>query len=326
MPSPRAPVIIVNPVAGNGRAHHLAPRIEAWLAKRGIEARMLETREAGHAERLAAAAADLGHDRIVAVGGDGTIQEVLNGLLAGGAGPDGQLPSFGIVPGGSGNDLARGLHLPLSADEALEAALGDETRPLDVGRASHDGATRYFGAAGGTGFDAQVAHTMAGHRHRWQRGRAGYFVSTLIELGRYRNRSLSVRLATDEGARQVDGRFLFVAFANGAYYGGGMQICPDARTDDGWLDVCLVGDISKLGAMRELPGIYRAAHVNHPLVEIVRARELRLEGEHETLVHLDGEPFGRLPVDISLVPDAVAVAAPAAAPADEADGSASVGT
>jgi diacylglycerol kinase (ATP) len=230
--------------------------------------------------------------------------------MAAGVGPDGGPPSFGLVPGGSGNDLARGLGLPLTPLEALAVALGDHTRPLDLGRASHDGQHRYFSAAGGTGFDAQVAFTMAGKRSRWQRGRAGYFLSTLNELRRFNNKTLSLRLATDAGARQVDGRFLFVAFANGPFYGGGMQICPDASLSDGLLDLCMVGDIGRLGALRELPGIYRAAHVDHPLVEITTVREVRIEGEPETRVHLDGEPFGMLPVDIAVQPGAVAVAAP----------------
>jgi diacylglycerol kinase (ATP) len=310
VPAPRAPLVIVNPAAGMGRAHQLAPRIEAVLGHTESKARLLETREPGHAERLAAAATDLGHDRVVAVGGDGTAQEVLNGLMAAGIGPDGGPPQFGLVPGGSGNDLARSLGLPLAPIEALTVALGEHTRPLDLGRASHDGEVRYFSAAGGTGFDAQVAFAMAGKRERWQRGRAGYFLATLNELRRYTNRDLSLRLATDEGARQVDGRFLFVAFANGPYYGGGMQICPDASLSDGLLDLCMVGDIGRLGALRELPGIYRAAHVDHRLVEIIRVRELRIEGESQTRVHLDGEPFGMLPVDIGVREAAVAVAAP----------------
>jgi diacylglycerol kinase (ATP) len=292
-----------------GRAHQLAPRISQALAQDGAEARLLETREPGHAERLAAAATDLGHDRVIAVGGDGTVQEVLNGLMAAGVGPDGGPPAMGIVPGGSGNDLARSLGLPFTALEALAVAMGERTQPLDLGRATHDGTVRYFAAAGGTGFDAQVAFTMAGRPHRWQRGRVGYFLATLNELRRFHNRELRLRLAGDEGVREVEGRFLFVAFANGAYYGGGMQICPDASTSDGLLDVCLVGDISRLGALRELPGIYRAAHVDHPLVDIVRVRELRIEGQPGTLVHLDGEPFGELPVDITLLPAAINVAA-----------------
>jgi diacylglycerol kinase (ATP) len=311
VPAPRAPLIIVNPIAGNGRAHHLAPRLGAWLVERGVDARLIETREPGHAERLAATAADLGHDRVVAVGGDGTAQEVVNGLLTAGSGPDGGRFTFGVVPAGSGNDLARGLRLPLEPAAALAVALGSDVQSLDVGRATQsDGSVRHFAAAGGCGFDAQVAHTMAGHVHRWQRGRAGYFLSTLVELGRYRNRELALRLSTEAGERTVSGRFLFVAFGNGAYYGGGMQICPGASTSDGWLDVCLVGDISRFGALRELPGIYKAAHVDHPLVEIVRVRSIELQGGDDTLVHLDGEPFGSLPVSVEVVPAALDVAAP----------------
>jgi YegS/Rv2252/BmrU family lipid kinase len=290
-----------------GRAHELEPRIQAALRHGDVHARVLETREPGHGERLAAAAADLGHDRVVAVGGDGTVQEVINGLMSGSA-PGTPPPMLGVVPAGSGNDLARSLGLPLAPLEALPVALGDRTRPLDLGLAASDGVERYFHAAGGTGFDAEVAFTMAAKRSRWQRGRAGYFLATLNELRRYRNRELRIRLATPEGARELEGRFLFVAFANGPFYGGGMQICPDASNHDGMLDVCLVGDISRLGALRELPGIYRGAHVNHPLVELVRVLEMRIEGQPETRVHLDGEPLGTLPVDVRIRPAALQVA------------------
>ncbi|HLE88468.1 MAG TPA: diacylglycerol kinase family protein [Candidatus Limnocylindria bacterium] len=309
MPAPETPLLIVNPIAGSGRAHGIVPRIEAWLAEQGIEARLLETREKGHAERLAAAATDLGHDRVIAVGGDGTIQEVLNGLLAAGVGTDGGPPAMGIVPAGRGNDLARSVDLPIDPVACLPIALGPTTRPFDVGRArSTDGAERYFGAAGGVGFDAEVAYTMAVHRRFWMRGEAGYFLGTLNELRRYRNRRLEVTLIGDGEDRVVRQTFLFVAFANGPYYGGGMQICPDAETDDGWLDVCLVGDLSRLEALRELPGIYQAKHVNNRRVEIVHARSLRIEGDAATRVHLDGEPFGNVPVEVSLLPAAVSVA------------------
>ena len=300
-----------------GRAHRLAPTIRAALQRPGVDARLVETREPGHAEQLAAAAADLGHDRVVAVGGDGTVQEVLNGLIAAGLGAAGGPLELGVVPAGRGNDLARSLGLPSAPLEALEVALGGTTRALDLGSAAHDGQLRHFAAAGGTGFDAQVAFTMADRRRAWQRGRAGYFLSTLNELWRYRNRELRLRLQLDGESRELEGRFLFVAFANGPYYGGGMQICPGASIDDGLLDLCLVGDISKLGALRELPGIYRAAHVDHPLVALARVRKLTIEGEPGTRVHLDGEPFGELPVEVSVVPGAVAVAVP--------PGSASVG-
>ena len=191
VPAPTAPLFIVNPIAGNGRAHGIVPRIQAWLQERGIEARLLETREPGHAERLAAAATDLGHDRVIAVGGDGTIQEVINGLLSSGVGTDGGPPALGLVPSGRGNDMARSVNLPIDPMACLPIALGPTTHPFDIGSASSpDGSQRYFGAAGGVGFDAAVAYTMAVHRRFWMRGEAGYFLGTLNELRRYRNSEL----------------------------------------------------------------------------------------------------------------------------------------
>jgi diacylglycerol kinase (ATP) len=302
-------LLIVNPAAGEGRAVRLSP----WLAQRlrwaGSGARLVATRAPGHARELALHAADGGHDRVVAVGGDGTVQEVVNGLLEAGSGL-----SLGILAGGNGNDLARSLGLPHRATDALAIALGERTMRIDVARAIRgEGSTatvRYFVAAGGIGFDAQVAAAMAGPRRRWQRGRLGYALSTLRELQRFRNRAVHLTLETPDGEREIVRCVLFVAFANGRYYGGGMLICPDATLTDGILDLCLVGDISRLETVRQLPGLYRGHHVNHPAVEFVRATAAHLAGERGTLAHLDGEPFGALPLRIEVEHLALLVAAP----------------
>jgi diacylglycerol kinase (ATP) len=309
VPAPRAPLVIVNPIAGNGRAHNLAPKIEAWLAQRGMNARLMETRERGHAERLAAAAGGLGHDRVVAVGGDGTIQEVVNGVLADGQLSPDQRLSIGLVPAGSGNDLVRDLALPIDPIGALPAAFGDEERPIDVAVAEDaQGRIRHFVAAGGVGFDAQVAHVMFRHRMPWQKGRVGYFVSTFIELMRFRNRRLQLLLRNDDGDVLTDRIALLVAFANGPYLAGGMQICPDADLADGLLDLCVAGDLSRLEALRLLPGMYKGAHVGHPKVEFLRVRSVQFEGDPDARVHLDGEPFGSIPLTVSVLPLALRVA------------------
>ncbi|HEX6127459.1 MAG TPA: diacylglycerol kinase family protein [Candidatus Limnocylindria bacterium] len=309
MPAPTAPLIIVNPIAGNGRAHGLAPRIRSWLDAHGVEARLLETRERGHAERLASTAGDLGHDRVVVVGGDGTIQEVVNGLLTAARASGNGALALGAVPGGNGNDLVRDLALPLDPISALVVALGEETRPIDVALASGaDGRERHFAVAGGVGFDARVAHVMYGHRMPWQRGQAGYFLSTFFELLRFRNHRLRLTLTTHDGERRIERTSLLVAFANGPYYGGGMQICPGADPADGFLDVCVAGDLSRWEAIRLLPGIYKGAHVGHPKVEFVRARSIRFDGDDGTLAHLDGEPFGAIPITVDLLPGALQVA------------------
>ena len=309
MPAPAAPLFIVNPIAGNGRAHGLAPRIDAWLETRGLSARLLETRERGHAERLASTAGDLGHDRVVVVGGDGTIQEVVNGLLTAARAAGDGAPALGVIPAGNGNDLVRDLALPLDPMAAVAVALGEETRPIDIAVASGaDGRLRHFAVAGGVGFDARVAHVMYGHRFPWQRGRAGYFLSTFFELLRFRNHRLRLILDTHEGEVEIERTSLLVAFANGPYYGGGMQICPGADPSDGFLDVCVAGDLSRWEALRLLPGIYQGAHVGHPKVEFVRARSVRFDGDDGTLVHLDGEPYGAIPVRIDVLPKALQVA------------------
>jgi diacylglycerol kinase (ATP) len=299
----------VNPIAGNGRAHNLAPRVAAWVAEQGRTSKMIETRERGHAELLAAAAGDLGHDRIVVVGGDGTMHEVVNGIMSNGELSSDGRPSLGIIPAGSGNDLARDLDMAIDPLGSLPVAFGDAERAIDVARADDNrGRIRHFVVAGGVGFDAQVAHAMFGHRMPWQKGRAGYFLSTFIELMRFRNRHLRLTVRGTNGEVHTERISLLIAFANGPYLGGGMQICPGADVADGLIDLCVAGDLNRLEALRLLPGMYRGAHVGHPKVEFLRAASVHFEGDADTLVHLDGEPFGNIPLTVTVLPAQLRVA------------------
>jgi diacylglycerol kinase (ATP) len=299
---PHAPVIIVNPTAGAGRGGRLVPWLREHLAA-SPGAELHVTRDAREAEARSTAAAERGCERVVAVGGDGTVQAVLNGLLDVTGGTE-----LGVLPVGTGNDLARSLGLPGVADEAWRVAIGPSTRRIDVARARNgDGRERWFASAGGIGFDAQVAAAMASRRG-WRAGRAGYLLTTLAELRHFENRR--IRITLDGEPREC--RVLLVAIANGAYYGGGMRIAPDARPDDGLLDLCVVGDISRLTAIRELPNLYRGTHVRNPAVSMhVVARAVTIQGDAETRVHLDGEPFGGLPLEVALEPAALSVAVPA---------------
>jgi diacylglycerol kinase (ATP) len=297
----RRVIVILNPVAGSGRAVHAAAELHAAID--ASDAEHVTSQKPGDIERLARMAADDGVDRIVAIGGEGTIQEVANGLRGAAT-----LPVLGIVPGGNGNDLARALGLPRDPVAALAVALHAPALPVDTGLARAGGRVRRFVAAGGVGFDAAVATRMAGPRAWWQRGQAGYLLTTLDELRRHRN--ASVEVVVDGVTLSLNGPILFAAIANGAYYGGGMQIAPAAHTDDGQLDLCLVGDLSRLEALRQLPGLYRGAHVGHPRVAFHRFRTLRIDGDPAPL-HLDGEPFGQLPLEVSVEPGALLVARPA---------------
>lgn len=297
---PLSPLVIVNPTAGRGRALRSLGWLRERLAPRP-DARLEITGRPGDAEALAARAVDDGHDRIVAIGGDGTVQEVINGILSADAGTD-----IGIVPLGSGNDLARSLALPFDLAAAWRVAIGHATRPIDVARAVNgDGSERWFASAGGVGFDAQVAAAMS-RRRGWQAGRAGYLLTTLMELRRFENRRVQLTIDGERATSEV----LFVAIANGAYYGGGMRIAPAAQPDDGRLDVCVVGDISRLTVLRQLPNLYRGTHIAHPAVEMHSGARIEADGDAGTRIHLDGEPFGRLPLRVTLSHHALMVAAP----------------
>ncbi len=280
------------------------PRLEEQLGRRNADLRVSTRR--GHAEELAAEAIRGGADRVVAVGGDGTMQEVVNGIISAGGG------TLGVVPVGRGNDLARSLGIPIEPLSALDIALGPDTRAMDVGRAIREGSLRHFVAAGGAGFDAQVSWTMSNPRPWWKNGRAGYFAGTIDELRRFHNQRLRITFDLDSGREVVDHTSLMVAFANGPYYGGGMKICPDASLHDGQLDVCVVGDLTRFQALRELPGLYDAKHVTHPKVHFYRSRWILVEGDEPTRVHLDGEPWGTLPIRVEALPAALEVAVPAA--------------
>ena len=291
----RRPLIVVNPAAGGGRAARVAGALGELPGKLIVA----ESRE--RLRGLAAGASAAGHDRLVVIGGDGTVQDVVNGMLGSSRG----VP-LGIVPAGTGNDLARSLRLPRDPGAALRVALGNDLATVDVGHARGTTDERWFVSAAGVGFDAQVAAALSARPPTAWVGSLGYLLTTLIELRRYRNVPLALRLGTAEGEVRVEQTCLFAAVANGPYYGGGMRICPAARLGDGLLDVCLVGDIGRLGALREIPGIYRGAHVRNPNVSFFTVSSLEIEGSAP--VHLDGEPFGRLPVRFEAVPAALRIA------------------
>jgi YegS/Rv2252/BmrU family lipid kinase len=297
---PDAPLVIVNPTAGGGRAR----RVIGWLRERlhsRPEARLEITNRAGDAEQLAADAGRDGFDRVVAVGGDGTVQEVVNGLVNGSQGA-----TLGIVPVGGGNDLARSLGLPRDPAASWTYAIGAQERVIDLARARDGrGRERWFSSAGGIGYDALVA-TVLSHHAGWRRSRLGYLVTGVVELWRFANRDVEL---TIDGERQSR-RILLVAISNGEYYGGGMRISPGAAVDDGLLDLCIVGDLSRFAALGQIPNLYRGTHVHHPAVEMRKARAVVVDGDRQTLVHLDGEPFGHLPLSVEVAESRLTIAAP----------------
>lgn len=286
--------LVVNPSSGRGRAGRIAPKIGERLVARGCSVETLTSTSAGHASELAAQAAAK-HDVVAAVGGDGMVAFVAQGVL-------GTEAALGIVPAGTGNDLAANLgytrRKPMDACDVL--AFGP-VRRIDVGRI--EGGRAFLCVAGG-GFDSEV--NRAANRIRRLRGTAVYLVAVIKTLRSFEPARFSLTL--DDRQRSFDG--FFVAVGNAASYGGGMRITPDAKLDDGVFDVCIVHAMSRPALLGQLPRLFTGGHVRHKAVEIARARRVRIETDRPLYLYADGEEVGPLPVTLTVDPAALDVVAP----------------
>jgi len=267
-----------------------------------------------------------GADAILILGGDGTLHRNLSKLI------ESKKPVL-IVPLGSGNDFARSLEIANTA-HALDAWRRfqrdrSNVHELDVGEIQGQSQVgRYFCSAGGVGLDALVAR-RARTMPAWLRGHGGYILATLTELLRFRPQAIRVytpgepmRPVVDSSRedfgpepelRFSDSAFL-VAFANAPIYGHGMKIAPGARMNDGKLDICIIRKMSKLRLLRLFPKVYAGDHLRFPQVEYFRATRLRVESNVPLAVHADGEHVGQTPVELAVLPRALRVITPFAAP------------
>jgi YegS/Rv2252/BmrU family lipid kinase len=260
-----------------------------------VRVRTERSRSLDHARQLARDAAGRG-DAVLALSGDGTA-----GALAGAIR---SVPGavLGVLPGGRGNDLCRALRLPLVPTAAATVLASGVERELDVGEV--DGQT-FLGVAS-MGIDADAAAIARDAPALL--GRASYGYAALRALASWRPAGFSLEL---DGGGGPSFTGYFVAVANGQGFGGGMRIAPAARLDDGLFDVVLAEDLPKLRFLRVLPRVFRGNHVLEPEVHVVRAASLRVASDRPLAVFADGEPIGRTPVDVRVVPRALRVLAPA---------------
>ncbi len=332
-------VVIANPAAGGGRARarleRLLPALTAALA---CSPRLLWSAAPGHAERLAHAARGDGAALVIAAGGDGTVHEVVNGLLAGepalhewsaaaegspvggvrgrqrppatlaeGGAPE--LPELAVLPLGTGCDFARGLGLARRPEGAVAELARACVRPLDVGvgwlppRQGGAPRTRVFANAVNAGLGGSVV--AATRRRPLRAGRAAYALAAISAVRRARAETLT--LLVDGRERRVEA--LHVSVCNGPCFGGGLYLCPDARPDDGRLSYATVAPLSPWAAALRLPALYRG-RFEHPAVRRGEGRCVALSGP-EWLVEAEGEILGRLPARLSLWPGALRVRVPA---------------
>lgn len=285
---------VVNRYSGNGRGLRIWRQVERELGSQRIPYDVRFTERSGHAKELAVQLAALPETTaIVAVGGDGTVHEVANGIL-------GSETAIGCIPAGSGDDFARGLGIPLQWRQALDQVLNGTRSAIDVASINE----RMFVISSGIGFDGEVARTT--NRSWYKRvlnrlriGGLSYVVTVLRLLATYR--PCDVRI-------ELDGRSLafrdvwLIAIANMPYYGGGMKICPDARHDDGILNICLVEGISRFDLLKFFPRVFQGTHITHPSVRLLSGRRIRIEGTQPMTIHTDGEFGGETPAIIEVLP------------------------
>ncbi len=288
---------IVNPAAGRGRAARAWPRLAAALAAAGVDCEVATTRAAGEASELAAAAHARGPRPVLAVGGDGTLFEVLNGLMR----APGRA-TLAVAPYGTGNDWARFLGVP-RAPRALAAVLAaGRTRAVDVGlleyQAAGRRAARHFINVAGVGYDADVIARMAvGRGPRI----VAYLAALLGGLVGYRAPRFTVRAAGET----FEGR-LFVALAMlGASCGDGMRFAPRARPDDGLLDLVTIAHLSPLAALAKLPRVYAGTLLGDPAVRFRQCAEVAIEAEPAARVEADGQLLGTTPATARVLPGAI---------------------
>jgi YegS/Rv2252/BmrU family lipid kinase len=257
----------------------------------------VETARRGDASDYAAAAGDR---LVVAVGGDGTAHEVVNGLLR--RSYD-RTPRVGFLQRGTGADLGRSVTSPRRPEEVAAWLTTDRWRPLDAGRLSTSTGRRYFINVADAGIGAEIVRRAA-RGPGVLGGTANFLGAAVVSLLRHRNAPVQLRL---DDAPVVQRRIRTIAVANGAYLGGAMRIAPNARPDDGWFEVVTIGDIGRWLGIRSLPMLYRGTHGRLDQVEFGRARRVEIVSEAPIGIEADGELAGTTPAVFEILPGALQV-------------------
>jgi YegS/Rv2252/BmrU family lipid kinase len=301
-------MVIVNPRSGGGLSESAWAKLVAPLAEALGEFDSAFTSGPRDATRIAGEAAAAGRPLVVALGGDGTVSEVADGILSAGRGA---ATEIGLIPRGTGGDFRRTLELPQALREAARRIREAPARVIDAGRVEftgHDGrpATRHFINVASFGFSSAVA-SRANRSSKRFGGKAAFLSATVRSLLSYDNHDVWLTLDGGDPRRR---RVLLAAIGNGNFFGGGMKICPEARLDSGALDLVVVGDFTRAEVLRRVSRLYDGSHLtledvgNHSVKTLTAAP---VDADAEIPIELDGETPGRLPATFAVLPGALRV-------------------
>ncbi len=298
-------VFLVNPASANGSTGRRWPELARQAAAAGLEGDTLFSERQGHLAELAREAALGGADLLVVVGGDGSLNEVANGLVG-----LGRTPEVALVPRGTGWDFSRTFGIPRKIDEAVSVALEGDVRTVDLGRASYhawDGsdATAAFANVASAGMSGAIAK-RANETTKALGGKASYLWAIFAVFSAWQASEIELDV---DGERRT-GRMFDVVVANGRFFGGGLKVCPEAEPDDALFDVLTIGDITKRDLVLTVPKMYRGTHLPHPKAELLRGSTVTVRSDTPLPIELDGEQPGTTPVRFEVVPRALRLRVP----------------
>jgi diacylglycerol kinase (ATP) len=296
-------LLLVNPAAGGGRAAAILPALREFANHRGWQLEICVTSDQNDLASKARDAADTGRKRIFVLGGDGTFQVLLNAVA--------NFPEIvlGVIPAGGGNDLAASLGLPRDPLQAAALLLDGKPCPMDVVRIrTADGRERLYTGGGGVGLDAEAAlHANGAYRNL--PGRPRYLLAAIRVLFGFRPAHVRITIEGIE-PQCLEAKALLVAVLNTPSYGGGLHLAPNAKTDDGKLDLVVLDDLSMPRILLLLPALASRGELKTTRLRRFSVTHVRIETDTPRWFHGDGELLGMTPVDISVVPRAIRVMRP----------------
>ncbi len=284
---------IVNPVAGMGKKLSFVSEINDFCHRKNLKYQVVMTHKPKEAIDLAREASKK-YEVIVAVGGDGTVNEVVNGIVDSKA-------KLGIIPIGSGNDFAKQMGLTYNLKKDLEILSEGKIKVVDLGLVNK---RHYFINGLGVGFDGEVAYHVRDFL-KYAKGFSGYLLSVFRTLATYKfNR---VKFYVD-GNKLKEEKILLIATCNGTTYGGGFKVAPSAKVDDGLLTICFVGKMGKFYAVRNIPKILQGTHISLPEVSTYTGKNVRIKSEKDLFSQLDGEILPPLKeFEVEIMPNKISV-------------------
>jgi YegS/Rv2252/BmrU family lipid kinase len=297
-------LVIVNPNAGNGKGKKDWNKISSFLKNHSISFEAIFTESRHEAIRLSSEGITAGFRKIISVGGDGTLNEIVNGIFNQNSCPTSDI-TLALIPVGTGNDWGRMFGIPLMYESAVKTISDGKKMLHDIGNISYyigdKQESRYFINIAGLGFEAAVVKRTNNQKDKGRSNKAIYFYNLLMSLISYRNTEAELHI----DGEVINSKVFSINVGNGRYCGGGMRQTPEALTDDGLLDITVINGMGKIEIIRNLQILYDGTILSHPKVDGYRTSRLQVMSAKPLFAEADGESLGHTPVEFTVIPAAI---------------------